>query len=225
MEREVFSMYAAVNGTRIYYEIIGKGRPLLMVHGNGEDHKIFDVAAGKLRERYKVYLVDLRGHGKSDPVSEYHYGDMAEDLNAFMRMLNMTDVIYYGYSDGGIVGLLLTMKTDRITRLIISGANLKFKGLNRRCRFMIASRYLFTRDPKLKMMMKEPDIDAIDLSQIKAKTTVITGERDLVLYEESKRIADAIPLATLRIIKGEGHGSYIVHSEKIADILIDELYG
>lgn len=218
-------MYAAVNGTRIYYEIIGKGRPLLMVHGNGEDHKIFDVAAGKLRERYKVYLVDLRGHGKSDPVSEYHYGDMAEDLNAFMRMLNMTDVIYYGYSDGGIVGLLLAMKTDRITRLIISGANLKFKGLDRRCRFMIASRYLFTRDPKLKMMMKEPDIDAIDLSQIKAKTTVITGERDLVLYEESKRIADAIPLATLRIIKGEGHGSYIVHSEKIADILIDELYG
>ena len=218
-------MYAAVNGTRIYYEIIGKGRPLLMVHGNGEDHKIFDVAAGKLRERYKVYLVDLRGHGKSDPVSEYHYGDMAEDLNAFMRMLNMTDVIYYGYSDGGIVGLLLAMKTDRITRLIISGANLKFKGLNRRCRFMIASRYLFTRDPKLKMMMKEPDIDAIDLSQIKGKTTVIAGERDLVLYEESKRIADAIPLATLRIIKGEGHGSYIVHSGKIADILIDVLYG
>ena len=92
-------MYAAVNGTRIYYEIIGKGRPLLMVHGNGEDHKIFDVAAGKLRERYKVYLVDLRGHGKSDKVSEYHYGDMAEDLNVFMRMLNMNDVIYYGYSE------------------------------------------------------------------------------------------------------------------------------
>lgn len=216
-------MYAAVNGTRIYYEIIGKGRPLLMVHGNGEDHKIFDVAAGKLRERYKVYLVDLRGHGKSDKVSEYHYGDMAEDLNVFMRMLNMNDVIYYGYSDGGIVGLLLAMKSDRITRLFVSGANLKFRGLTRRCRFMIASKYLFTRDPKLKMMMKEPDIDLIDLSHIKAKTTVLAGEKDLVRYEESKAIADAIPYATLRIINGENHGSYIVHSKKIADILMEEL--
>ena len=216
-------MYAAVNGTKIYYEIIGKGRPLIMMHGNGEDHTIFDVAAGKLREKYKVYLIDTRGHGKSDKVEEYHYKDMADDMIAFMRMLNLSDVIFYGFSDGGIVGLLLAMKSERISRLIVSGANLKFAGLTKRCRFLIRFLYFFSRDPKLKMMIREPDIDVLDLSQIKAKTTVLAGQRDLVSEEETRRIAASIPGAKLRILEGEGHGSYIVHNGKIADLILEEL--
>ncbi|MCR4634353.1 MAG: alpha/beta hydrolase, partial [Erysipelotrichaceae bacterium] len=164
-----------------------------------------------------------RGHGKSDKVKEYHYKDMAEDLIAFMRMLNLNDVIFYGFSDGGIIGLLLAMKSERITKLIISGANLKFAGLTKRCRFLIRFLYLFSRDPKLKMMIREPDIDVMDLSQIKAETTVLAGEKDLVSEEETRRIAASIPRAKLRILEGEGHGSYIVHNAKIADLILEEL--
>ena len=218
-------MYAAVNGTRIYYEIIGKGRPLMMIHGNGEDHGIFDVAVKKLRDEFKIYLIDLRGHGKSDPAEEYHYEQMAEDLNDFMRLYHLEDLTYFGYSDGGILGLLLAMKSDRISRLIISGANLTPKGLKPICRLKIAMLWRFKKDPKVKMMMEEPSIDENDLLSIKAKTTVIAGQRDLVRYDETKKIADHIPDSRLRIIKNESHGSYIVHSEKIADILKEELNG
>ena len=73
------------------------------------------------------------------------------------------------------------------------------------------------------MMIDEPHIDPKDLSSIRVETTVIAGERDLVSYEESKRIADHIPGAKLRIIEKAGHGDYIVHNERIAYILLEEV--
>ena len=216
-------MYAAVNNTRIYYNIIGKGRPLIMVHGNGEDHEIFDVAAGKLKEDYKVILIDSRGHGKSDKVKEYHYEDMAEDLYAFMRMLNLEDVIYYGFSDGGIIGLLLAMRTDRISRLIISGANVTPDGVKNGLKILIKLFYFFSRDPRMKMMLQEPDIRKEDLEKIGVKTTVIAGEKDAVKESETRFIAESIPSSKLMILPKEEHGTYIVHKTKIADIILKEI--
>ena len=215
-------MYAAVNGTKIYYEIIGKGRPLIMMHGNGEDHTIFDVAAGKLREKYKVYLIDTRGHGKSDKVEEYHYKDMADDMIAFMEQLDLKDVVFYGFSDGGIIGLLAAMRCDRIGMLITSGANLTPEGVKAPLRLFVKAAYAVTKDPKMKLMLDEPDIPASDLAQIKVPAVIIAGEKDVVLEKETAEIAMSIPGAKLRIIPGEGHGSYIVHKSRIADIIMEE---
>ena len=58
---------------------------------------------------------------------------------------------------------------------------------------------------------------------IKARTLVIAGSRDLIRESETRKIAESIPHAELMILKGEGHGSYIVHSTKIADILNGQL--
>ena len=53
-------MEITVNGMKIFYEQMGSGRPLLLLHGNGEDHGIFYEAAEILREHYTVYLPDTR---------------------------------------------------------------------------------------------------------------------------------------------------------------------
>ena len=66
-------MTAHVNGIDLYYEMTGSGRPLVMVHGNGEDHTIFDEAVGLLKDRFACCCVDSRGHGQSTQVSELHY--------------------------------------------------------------------------------------------------------------------------------------------------------
>ena len=117
-------MVANVNGVELFYEVSGAGRPLVMVHGNGEDHTIFDEAAEYLQQRYTCYRIDSRGHGQSSPVSELHYADMAGDVIAFLEQLDLQNVIFYGFSDGGIVGLLAAAESKRITTLIVSGANL-----------------------------------------------------------------------------------------------------
>ena len=99
-------MYAEIRGIRLYYEIIGSGRPLVMLHGNGEDHTIFQEAADVLSRQFACYLIDTRDHGKSTPVKELHYTDMAEDVLAFLEEKDLKDAVLYGFSDGGIIGLL-----------------------------------------------------------------------------------------------------------------------
>ena len=212
-------MFAKVNGISLYYEEMGTGRPLLMVHGNGEDHTIFLEAAEVLSREYCVILIDSRSHGKSTGTAELHYQDMADDLSAFLIQMDLRDVIFYGFSDGGIIGLLLAQHNDRITDLVVSGANLTPEGVIQPARSLICFSAWATRDPKMILMTKEPQISTSELSCISARTLVLAGDHDLVCINETTQIAQSIPGAELRLLQGEDHGSYIVHSRKIAWIL------
>ena len=206
----------------MYYEKHGEGRPLIMVHGNTESHDIFYDSMVLLRNHFTVYTVDSRDHGYSTRVEELHYADMADDMIAFMDELDLRDAVFYGFSDGGIIGLLAAMKTDRIGMLITSGANLTPDGVKLPLRLFIKGAYALSKDPKMKLMLTEPNITPQELAQIKVPTVVIAGEKDLVKGKETAKIAMSIPGARLRIIPGEGHGSYIVHSSRIADIIMEE---
>lgn len=215
-------MVQHVNGIQLFYEVTGSGRPLIMVHGNGEDHTIFNEAAELLKDRFTVYLIDSRDHGQSTKVSDLHYSDMADDLLVFLNDLDLNDVTYYGFSDGGIIGLLLAQKTNRISRLIVSGANMTPDGVKGWLKAVIKVMYFFTKDSKLRMMLNEPHITSGELAAIKVPTTVMAGSKDLVTRRETEAIAAAIPGSKLRILDGEGHGSYIVHKTKVAELILEE---
>ena len=86
-------------------------------------------------------------------------------------------------------------------------------------RLLIRAIYLFKKDPKLELMLKEPHINDEALKKIRAKTLVLAGEKDLVLEKQTRHIAKTIPGARLKILPGEGHGSYIIHKEKIGKII------
>lgn len=212
-------MIAELNGIRLFYEKSGQGRPLVMVHGNGEDHTIFDEAVAQLKEHFTCYCLDSRCHGQSSDTPALHYADMARDALALLEALDLRDVAFYGFSDGGIVALMAAARTDRITALITSGANTTPKEVKLSLRLLVAWEYLWKRDKKLKLMLTEPRITDEELGRIRAKTLVLAGSGDLIPEKETRHIAAAIPGAQLRILPGEDHGSYIVHSAKIAAIL------
>ena len=216
-------MLIKINNLNLNYEEKGSGRPLIMIHGNSEDLSIFNEASEVLKDHFKVYMIDSRDHGKSDKTDEFSYELMADDVREFIKQKDLNDVVFYGFSDGGIIGLLLCQDCDRISRLIISGANISPDGVKGYFKTLIKVLYFFTKDKKMKLMLNEPHITKEDLSKIKVKTTVIAGEKDLIIEEETKMIADNIENAKLMILPGEGHGSYIVHKTKIADIIIDEV--
>ena len=216
-------MIIGVNGVQLYYTKTGQGRPLVMVHGNGEDHTIFDEAVEGLKEHFTCYCIDSRGHGMSSPCKELHYKDMAEDMIAFMTELDLNDAAFYGFSDGGIVALLAAMECGRITNLVVSGANISTKGTTLPFRLFLKVSSFVKYDPLIELMKNEPDIAPEELSRIRVKTLVTAGSRDLIRESETRLIAESIPNARLMILKGEKHGSYIVHSTKIADILLKEL--
>ena len=210
-----------VNGVDLYYEKRGSGQPLLMVHGNGEDHTIFNEAVEVLSKRFTCYCVDSRGHGQSTPVDVLHYEDMAQDMISFMKEMDLRDVVFYGFSDGGIVGLLTAAQTDRVSTLITSGANMTPEGVDLKLRLLFRAAYTVKKDPKIELMMKEPQITEDLLGTIKARTLILAGSRDLIVEEETRRIAAAIPGAQLQILEGEDHGSYIIHQTKVAELILE----
>ena len=210
-----------VNGITLNYEKVGTGSPLIMVHGNGETHEIFNVAREKLKDRYTCYLIDSRGHGESSPVETYSYQPMRQDIIEFIKALDLKNVTFYGFSDGGIIGLLVASQTDLIDTLIISGANTRPDAVSKKLLWMFRIMWFFGRDEKIHMMLKEPNIDDSELFKIKAKTLVLAGSNDIIQESHTRHIADCIKGSTLCILPGEDHGSYIKNSEKIADIILN----
>ncbi len=217
-------MDISVNGITLFYEKTGQGEPLLMLHGNGEDHRIFDKVVTKLSNDYTVYALDSRCHGQSEKTKELSYSLMAEDIREFIEQLHLKRPVLYGFSDGGIIGLLLAVQyPDLLSRLIVSGANLNPAGMGkrfvRRCKWM----YRLTRSKLWRLMAYEPDIPPALLRRIQIPVLVLAGEHDLIEEDHTRLIAEQIPGSTLKILAEEDHGSYIIHSEKLYDILCDFL--
>lgn len=215
-------MKITVNNVELNYEVIGSGDPLIMVHGNGESHEIFDRAAQVLAKHFTCYLIDSRGHGESQKVNEFHYADMAEDIRQFIEALQLKHVTYYGFSDGGIIGLLLAIKYPRILeKMIISGANTRPGAVKMKIFIPLKISSLFRKNPYVDLMMKEPHISKEQLASIEIPTLVLAGSKDLILEKDTRLIAASIPKATLKILDGEDHGSYIVHQSKVADLILE----
>ena len=214
-------MYITVNGVRLYYEKTGTGRPLVMVHCNSMDHKIFRRAVRVLSHRFTVYCPDSRDHGKSEKVKTLHYEDMAEDMHAFITALDLHKPVYYGFSDGGIIGLLLASRyPELLSALIVSGASLRpdsTKDLPLRF-FRLWSHV--DRSDKMRIMLREPDITDEILRAITVPAFVTAGERDVIRESHTRHIAETIPGASLHIFPNVGHTGYIMRSTKIADYIL-----
>lgn len=218
-------MYLTVNDTKLYYEKKGAGQPLLLVHGNGENHKIFDKIIKPLSKHYTVYAIDSRGHGKSiapkGAPTRITYELMASDLTQFIKKLHLVTPYFYGFSDGGILGLLIASKQPHLLgKLIISGANTHPKGIRRGWRYLFSMLAYISRNPITKLMLYGPHIQANDLQRIQTPTLVLAGERDIIKPSDTRFIARNIPNSSLKILTGEGHASYVVHSKKLLPLIL-----
>lgn len=219
-------MYVKVNGINLHYYKQGIGRPLLLLHGNGEDYTIFDQAIKDFSRFYTVYALDSRGHGKSDPVPTLSYQEMAEDVSEFIRILELDKPYLIGFSDGGVVGLLVAMQwPDLLGKLVVAGANLTPAGIKQPWRGIMALQNRISPDAKLELMLTQPHISGWQLSDIRIPTLVLAGEKDMILPEQTQRIARSIPHSKLFILPGETHSSYIVHSDKLYPAVANFLRG
>ena len=214
-------MYVTVNGVRLFYEKSGSGRPLVMSHCNSMTHKIFKSAVKVLEKHFTVYCPDTRDHGKSDRVRNLHYEDMAQDMFEFITQLGLEKPVFYGFSDGGITGILLaSAHPGLLSALIVSGASLNpgsTKDLPMKF-FKLWSH--FDRSDKMRIMMREPDITDEMLEGLTVPTFVTAGEKDVIKLSHTEHIAKTVPGAQLKIFEKEGHSGYIMNSTKIADYIL-----
>lgn len=214
-------MRIRVNNVDLYYETLGAGAPLIMLHGNREDHTIFDRASALLKNHYTLYLIDSRCHGESEDTKDLTYNLLSDDVIAFTETLNLYKPVLFGFSDGAIATLYAAAKRpDLFKSIIVCGANTYPKGLNRVTYRGLKIKTLFDRDKYDMLMLKGPNIKKEDLERISIPALVIAGEKDVVKKNDTLFIARNIKNSKLMILDGEDHGSYIIHSDKIAKIIL-----
>lgn len=230
-------MYIEVNGVNLYYkktecvnyENKGVSETIILLHGNGEDHSIFNKLTEKLANNYTVYGIDSRNHGKSESVGKtINYNDIAEDIIEFISVMSIKKPIIYGFSDGGIVALLIGVKTSNIiSKLIVAGANIRPNGIKSIWRVIFTIQAYLTvnieKRQNLMMMLKEPNISHELLNSISVVTLILSGEKDLIKKNHTKEIANNIENSSIKILNGENHYNYIVNSDKSYEIIIDFL--
>lgn len=89
--------YMVGDGLKLYYEIYGKGKPLLLLHGNNTSMAIFSKQLDALSKNCKVIGLDSRGQGKSTSNNaKITYELMAEDVNTFLDKMQLKNVNILG---------------------------------------------------------------------------------------------------------------------------------
>lgn len=207
-------MELEVNDITLNYIKEGQGVPLILLHGNGEDHSIFDKLTEKLKRYFTVYAIDSRNHGGSSKTDDYSYETMAEDIFQFITTSKLENPLILGFSDGAIISLLLELRhKDIFRKMIWLGINLKPSDFKQEIYDDILSEYEQTKDPLIKMMLNEPQIELESLASIETETLVIAGENDIFKKEVAQSIVSTMPNASLKVIIGHDHSSYIINED------------
>lgn len=120
--------YISANGLEVFYREFGEGKPLILLHGATETHKLWQPFIPKLSESFRVITPDSRGHGRTiNSASEFSYQVLADDLAAFIQALDLDTPFLFGYSDGGQAVLDFGIRYPEIAgALVIGGAWYRF---------------------------------------------------------------------------------------------------
>ncbi len=118
------SGFAEVNGARLYYEAMGKGPAVVLVHGGLVDSRMWDAQMRPLSKRFRVVRYDIRGYGRSPaPTVEYY---PHEDLRALLDYLKIERATVVGLSLGGIVAADFALEYPaRVERLVLVDSGLR----------------------------------------------------------------------------------------------------
>ena len=203
--------YAQVNGIKMYYEVHGAGKPLVLLHGAFNTiNTAFGQIIPALSKTRQVIAVELQGHGRTQDIDRpFSFETMADDVAALLKFLKTDSADIFGYSMGGGVAQQIAIRHPGVVRrLIITSSVYKYEGWSPETRAIlpmltpemfeptpIKQEYdKLAPDPKhwkefinkmKKFVTTTYDFGADKIKAIRSPTLIITGDGDGVLPEHA----------------------------------------
>jgi len=227
------SGYSEVNGLKMYYEIYGQGKPLVLIHGGGSTiQSTFEKVIPLFAKDRKVIAVELQAHGRtSDRNADLTFEQDADDIATLLKNLGIDKADFFGFSNGGTTVLQVAIRHNEIVDKIILGSTLaKRNGVpewfwdfmkqakleNMPGQLKAAYKQVapdtnglqVMHDKDAKRMVNFKDIPDEQIKSVKAQTLIIIGDKDVITPEHALELHRQIANSELAIIPG-GHGEYI----------------
>jgi len=225
--------YAAVNGLQLYYEIHGKGAPLVLLHGGGSTiGTTFGRILPALAQTHQVIAIELQAHGHTADIDRpLSFEQDADDVAALLQLLQIGKADIMGFSNGGTTALQLAIRhPGKVGKLILASALYRrdgmpagfFEGMQQATLDQMPQplkdayqdinpdpkglQAMFMRD--VARMVAFKDIPDENIRAIKAPALIINGDAEAIKAEHALLLAQTLPDARLAILPC-GHGDYI----------------
>lgn len=242
--------YLTIKRTQIYYEVYGKGTPLLLVHGAFGGIIDFEKVIPLFAKKYRVIITDAPGLGRSDySENKLSYNLLADYQSEIINSLKLDSLYVLGWSDGAVTGLILTKnRPDKVKKLIVCGPNYKANAVknldelkNWTNTAWVETNWsnwvtYYKKTAPLKdwkryvdeikdMWFQEQYFPKSDLETIKVPTLVVYGDNDMYTLEHGIEIHNAIKNSQFCVIPNCSHDIFEEKPEFISRISIDFLNG
>ena len=243
LPQPVQSGSAPVNGIRIWYATFGadQGEPVILLHGGLANSDYWGYQVRALMNRYRVVVMDSRGHGRSTRNEQpYGYDLMASDVIGLMDFLRIPKAAIIGWSDGAIIGLDLAMHhPDRVAKLFAFAANSDPSGVADIASSPVFNAFIARAETEYRklsptpteykaflaqitrMWETQPNWTADDLKRIAVPTWIVDGDHDEAIKRENTEfMAASIPDAGLLLQPEVSHFSFLQDPEQFtSDVL------
>jgi pimeloyl-ACP methyl ester carboxylesterase len=211
--------YVALEDIRIAYCQVGRGEPLLLLHGNSISKSYFRHYQLDHFKDFHTYAIDSRGHGQSRSRDKaLNYEQMSLDILTFCKALGISRTSVIGYSDGGNLALWLAVKAPEIfTKVVAISPNTVASATTDRS---MASIHGFIANMtrlkrfglpmtkqimRFQLMLTDTGITENDLKGIRTKVQILYAERDMIKEEHFLYLSRCIPGARLEKIAECNH--------------------
>jgi pimeloyl-ACP methyl ester carboxylesterase len=241
--------YVDIGGLNTWYDEDGAGDPLVLLHGGLSTNETWGAQTPVFAERFRVVAPERRGHGHTADVDgPLSYAAMATDTIGFLETVLGGPAHLVGWSDGGIVGVLVAIeRPDLVRKLVAIGSNYDAAGVAPEAEQMLAGMTADSEDmgmfrslyemhspdgPEhwpvvfgkfIDMVVSEPHIPLEDLARISAPTLVLVGDDDMVSLEHTVSFYKAIPGAELAVIPGASHAVAMEKPELVNRLVLEFL--
>jgi pimeloyl-ACP methyl ester carboxylesterase len=221
--------FTSFDSTRIHYEVRGKGKPVLLIHGfivDGASWKRTALYQGLIQAGYMLVIPDLRGNGlsgKPHNAPDYANDAEAKDLMGLMDYLGITQYDVVGYSRGSIITARLLVRDKRVEKAVMGGMGADFTNPDWPRRILFYHALMGEPVKELEGMIKhihdagldqlalaylqkeQPSTPRGELAALRQPVLVICGDKDTD-NGSSEELVKLIPHAVHATVPGD-HGS------------------